>query len=1595
TFTFSEAVTGFTTSDIASTNGAITDLATTDNITWTATFTPTADTDGSANITVADNTYIDSDGNNGTGDSLEINVDTLIPVITINTIAGDDVIDDAEDNSVTISGTTTDVEDNQQVTVNIAGTDYFATVTGNSWSIPNIDLSSLPDGVNYSITADVNDVAGNSAVQAVRPISTIDTTAPTITISAIAGDDVIDDSEDDSVTISGTTVGVENGQQVTVNIDGTNYFATVTGNAWSIPGLDLSTLTDGTNFAITANVSDVAGNPAVQATRDISTIDSTAATTDDVNATGLEDTASIEIILSGSDVDGTVSSFNLDGLPANGSLYTDDTLTTLAATGVDYAAIGDQLTLYFVPDANWSGSADFDYTATDANGLTDATPATATINVTAVVDTPNLQVGLNESPDKVIFNDNFNDGNADGWNYVGFNGSTPNWYVSNGTLVEDSGTARGFLGYDTTQAGTGLDALDNYSISTDVGTTIGGSSASNDAVGLIFSYTDNQNYYMVRWNDYDSNYSGSTAHRDFELVSVVGGTSTVLDVLDQEQLPASFNLNVTVTQSGGINVYVDGTQMLSASANTPAIGTFGLWTDDNDTGVTYDNVRVTAIADGTVDVIAYEGEPLDFNIAASLTDIDNSEVLSTVVSGIEIGATLSDGTNNFTATAGNTSIDVSAWDQTSLTISDLASGSHSITVTSTSTEQSNNDSISTSQTLDIEVISVNDPVALDIVDSVMESGLVDGTAPDVNTITTTGNLLQGQAGSTLVEVDGNTAVGGVITIQSDSGTLEVYTQAGNYAGVDFNAGDYVYTLENSTTEGLNDTDQFIYTVESAAGTQTNGSLAINIVDDAPIGSDVTANIVDSDAAAQTTNLVIVLDRSGSMAWDLEGDQSGSANFNADQVRMDIAKDALSSMFDSFDDLGNVNIKFVDFSSNVNESQWYVDDKGGANDYLDGVTPGGGTNYDDALDATMAGFTPPTADTTLVYFISDGEPSSGHDVDAAQEANWESFVQANNIDISYGIGITGNVNLSSLQPIAFPDTNVDGDVDPYAIQVLDAFDLRQTLLDTVSEGVVQGDSSILTGAGASGIIMGADGGHIESIVIDGVTHSYVPVTNVVETITTSRGGTMEINYETGEYLYTINPQQTVTGEQEIFVITGVDGDGDTKAIDLTINLDYVANIDANRDNIITNAADGDSVDVSYDALMANDTISSTMNVTNVTPATGTDLSSDADSVTLTDVADGESFSYEISDASVSDSATVDVTLVDSDALVGTDGDDILINARTSAAPVANNFIDATVRSGDTFNQSNQIGFRFSDSLNGLSIAAITLDLRAGTDANAYFDTTGSGSSGPTIGADTTLNSADVSFNAPDNSATLTINFAANSFNTGDEFWFGVDTDNLGGNTGADFGNAGVGVQITLSDGSTMNGVYVTNADGSSEVAMVDGSLVSGGEGDDVLIGNTSDELLLGGEGNDLLLGGAGDDSLFGGSGVDILNGGSGNDSLTGGDGRDTFVWTSGDEGTAALPANDVITDFTLGAGGDVLDLADLLQGEDTGNLTDYLHFDSDGSGGTTISVDSDGGAVFETAQEITLTGVDLTVGGTLTDQQILDGLLADGNLIVDY
>src|SRR5205814_1467612 len=71
-------------------------------------------------------------------------------------------------------------------------------------------------------------------------------------------------------------------------------------------------------------------------------------------------------------------------------LYSDAGLTTAIAVNGTVAASANAATVYFVPNANFNGTPTFQYAAIDNNGAQDATPATATITVTAVNDPPTL-----------------------------------------------------------------------------------------------------------------------------------------------------------------------------------------------------------------------------------------------------------------------------------------------------------------------------------------------------------------------------------------------------------------------------------------------------------------------------------------------------------------------------------------------------------------------------------------------------------------------------------------------------------------------------------------------------------------------------------------------------------------------------------------------------------------------------------------------------------------------------------------------------------------------------------------------------------------------------------------------------------------------------------------------------------------------------------------------------------------------------------------------------------------------------------------------------------------------------------------------------
>ncbi|HBC0014890.1 TPA: Ig-like domain-containing protein [Enterobacter hormaechei subsp. xiangfangensis] len=302
---------------------------------WTATV-PSADLaglkDGDASVQVS---VTNAHGNRASA-GREYSVDATAPTVTIDTVAGDNVINGSEAAAgVAISGTTT-AEVGQTVTVTLGGNSYTAQVQqGGVWSVnvPGTDLSALADN-GYTVQASVSDAAGNpgSAGKAI----TLDTTPPTVSFNVVAGDDVINSVEHGQAQIvSGTATGASVGDKVVITIGSNQYTTTVDASGkWSVgvPASVISALTDGT-VTLSATITDSAGNSSTQ-THDV--VVNTASVALTVNTLSGDDVinaaeAGASLVINGSSAQfasGTQVTINLNGKSYTATIQSDGSWTT-------------------------------------------------------------------------------------------------------------------------------------------------------------------------------------------------------------------------------------------------------------------------------------------------------------------------------------------------------------------------------------------------------------------------------------------------------------------------------------------------------------------------------------------------------------------------------------------------------------------------------------------------------------------------------------------------------------------------------------------------------------------------------------------------------------------------------------------------------------------------------------------------------------------------------------------------------------------------------------------------------------------------------------------------------------------------------------------------------------------------------------------------------------------------------------------------------------------------------------------------------------------------------------------------------------------
>jgi hypothetical protein len=269
TFTFSEAVTGFTNADLTIANGTLSAVSSSDGgITWTGTFTPTASITDATNLITLDNTGVsDLVGNAGSGttDSNNYAIDTVRPTATI--VVADTALKIGETSLVTITFSEA-VSGFTNADLTLANGTLSAVSSsdgGITWTATFTPTASVNDTTNL-ITLNntgVSDLAGNAGSGTTDSNNyAIDTLRPTATI--VVADTALRIGETSLVTItfSEAVSGFTNADLTIANGTLTAVSSSDGGITWTATFTPTASINDTTNLITLNNtgVSDLAGN---------------------------------------------------------------------------------------------------------------------------------------------------------------------------------------------------------------------------------------------------------------------------------------------------------------------------------------------------------------------------------------------------------------------------------------------------------------------------------------------------------------------------------------------------------------------------------------------------------------------------------------------------------------------------------------------------------------------------------------------------------------------------------------------------------------------------------------------------------------------------------------------------------------------------------------------------------------------------------------------------------------------------------------------------------------------------------------------------------------------------------------------------------------------------------------------------------------------------------------------------------------------------------------------------------------------------------------------------------------------------------------
>ena len=254
TITFNEAVTGFTLADLSVTNGSLSGLSTSDNITYTATFTPSAGVTDTTNLITLNNTgVVDGAGNTGSGttDSNNYAVDTQRPTATI--VIADTALSVGETSLVTITfSEAVSGFDNSDLSVANGTLSAVSSSDGGiTWTAtftPALGVSDTSNVITLNNTG-ITDGAGNTGTGTTNSNNyQVDTNVPTVTIVVADSTLGIGETTIVTVTFNSAVSGFDNSDLTVSNGTLGTMSSTDGGVTWT------ATFTPSTSISDTSNV---------------------------------------------------------------------------------------------------------------------------------------------------------------------------------------------------------------------------------------------------------------------------------------------------------------------------------------------------------------------------------------------------------------------------------------------------------------------------------------------------------------------------------------------------------------------------------------------------------------------------------------------------------------------------------------------------------------------------------------------------------------------------------------------------------------------------------------------------------------------------------------------------------------------------------------------------------------------------------------------------------------------------------------------------------------------------------------------------------------------------------------------------------------------------------------------------------------------------------------------------------------------------------------------------------------------------------------------------------------------------------------------